>query len=379
MSSGKPNDKHSKWYLEKVSDVDTTWAVPIEPFPFSIGRGSGCDLTLRSKWISRRHAQIHLSGNILWLRDLGSTNGTLLNQKQVKETEVLEVGDHLYFGDHEFFIRSDNFVRAVLTDETVAFDPLEEQDGPLIYKPHLEKMLHVRNVVPYFQPIVDLMGNCLVGYEILGRIPKAESGLPENVVELFDIASQLGFSAQLSALFREEGIRLGKGLVGQPELFVNTHPVEIYKMKTLEKSLRDIREMVPVHPIVLEINEEAVTHSEQITHLRSIVTELDVKLAYDDFGVGQTRLVEFAKLPPDYVKFDMSIIRNIHIAPKQLHQIVLTFMKAAQDLGIKTLAEGIECQEECDTCKELGFEYAQGYLFGRPVPVSELDPDTSTP
>jgi EAL domain-containing protein (putative c-di-GMP-specific phosphodiesterase class I) len=313
MKPGNPNDKPTKWYLEKVSDVGTTWAVPIEPFPFCIGRGSECNLTLRSKWISRRHAQIHLSGDILWLRDLGSTNGTLLNQKQVKETEVLEVGDHLYFGDHEFFIRSDDFVRAVLTDETVAFDPLEEQAGPLIYKPHLEKLLHNRNVLPHFQPIVNFPENRLVGYEILGRI--AENGLPESAVELFNIASQLGHAAQLSALFREEGMRLGKGLEGLPELFVNTHPVEINKMEALEKSLQDIRKIAPSNPIVLEINEKAVTHAGQIAHLRSILADLDLKLAYDDFGVGQTRLVELAKLPPDYLKFDMSIIRNIHIAP----------------------------------------------------------------
>ncbi len=372
MNPGNPNEKHAKWYLERVSDVGTTWAVPIEPFPFCIGRGSECDLTLRSKWISRRHAQIHLSGNILWLRDLGSTNGTLLNQKRVKETEVLEVGDHLYFGDHEFFIRSDDFVRAVLTDETVAFDPLEEQDGPLIYKPHLEKLLHNRNVVPHFQPIVNFPENRLMGYEILGRI--AENGLPESAVELFNIASQLGHAAQLSALFREEGMRLGKGLEGLPELFVNTHPVETNKMDALEKSLQDIRKIAPSNPIVLEINEKAVTHAGQIEHLRSILADLNLKLAYDDFGVGQTRLVELAKLPPDYLKFDMSIIRNIHIAPKRLHQIVLTFTKTARDLGIKTLAEGIECQEECDTCEELGFEYAQGYFFGRPVSITDIHP-----
>ncbi len=68
----------------------------------------------------------------------------------------------------------------------------------------------------------------------------------------------------------------------------------------------------------------------------------------------------------------MSIIRNIHIAPKRLHQIILTFLKTAEDLGIKTLAEGVECREESKICEELGFEYAQGFLYGRPVPISEI-------
>ncbi len=126
------------------------------------------------------------------------------------------------------------------------------------------------------------------------------------------------------------------------------------------------------NPIVLEINETAVTKSEQMKRLKALLTDLNLELAYDDFGVGQTRLVELAKLPPDYLKFDMSIIRNIHIAPKRLHQIILTFLKTAEDLGIKTLAEGVECREEGEICEELGFEYAQGYFYGRPAPISKL-------
>ena len=370
MSPSNPDDKKTKWYLEKISDVGATWAVPIDPIPFTIGRGNDCDLTLRSKWVSRHHAQIHLSGSILWLRDLGSTNGTMINQKQIEEAELLEVGDHLHFGDHQFFVRSEDAIKTVLTDETVAFDPLGEQNGSFAYKPQLEKLLHDRAVIPHFQAIVDLPDTRVIGYEILGRIKK--NGLPGSPVELFKIASQLGHAGELSALFREEGMRLGKKLEGNPALFFNTHPIEIYQMDTLEKSLRIVREIVPTNPIVLEINETAVTKSEQMKRLRSLSTNLDLELAYDDFGVGQTRLVELAKLPPDYLKFDMSIIRNIHIAPKGLHQIILAFIRTAEELGIKTLAEGIECREEGEVCKELGFEYAQGFLYGRPVPISEI-------
>ena len=207
MSQGNPDDKKTKWYLEKISEEGTTWAVPIDPIPFTIGRGNDCDLTLRSKWVSRHHAQIHLSGSILWLRDLGSTNGTMINQKQIKEAELLEVGDHLHFGDHQFFLRSEDAIKTVLTDETVAFDPLREPNGSFAYKSQLEKLLHDRTVIPHFQAIVDLPDTRVIGYEILGRIKK--NGLPPSPVELFKIASQLGHAGELSALFREEGMRLG--------------------------------------------------------------------------------------------------------------------------------------------------------------------------
>ena len=94
----------------------------------------------------------------------------------------------------------------------------------------------------------------------------------------------------------------------------------------------------------------------QMNSLSSTLKDLDIGLAYDDFGVGQTRLVELAKFPPDFLKFDISLIRRIHLAPKRLHQLVVTFLNMSQDLGAGTIAEGIECKEEGETCRQLGFD-----------------------
>lgn len=370
MNESSITRKKTKWYLESVSDTDTKWVLPIEPLPFTIGRDKDCNLTLQSKWVSRHHAQIHLSGSMLWIRDCGGINGTLLNHKRIKEAEPIEVGDILHFGDSRFCLKAGESVHTDLTADTVGFDSLEEQIGFAAYEAQLQKLLRERAVVPHFQPILKLSDTSVVGYEILGRI--RGSDLPPSPVELLDIAARLGLGSELSALFREEGVRVAKRLAGFPQLFINTHPMDIYQMDHLEQSLRRIRQLAQSNPIILEINEKAVTHSEQMKQLQTTLTDLNIGLAYDDFGVGQTRLVELAKMPPDVLKFDMSIIRNIHIAPSRLHQMVVTFIHAAHDLGIATLAEGVECQEESETCKQLGFQYAQGYLYGRPLPISEF-------
>ena len=368
MNESSISIKRTKWYLESVSDTGAKWVLPIEPLPFTIGRDKDCDLTLQSKWVSRHHAQIHLSGSMLWIRDCGGINGTLLNHKRVKEAEPIEVGDILHFGDSRFCLKAGESVQTDLTADTVGFDSLEEQIGFASYEAQFQKLLRERAVVPHFQPILQLSDTSVVGYEILGRI--RGSDLPPSPVELLDIACRLGLGSELSALFREEGVRVAKRLPGFPQLFVNTHPMDIYQMDDFEQSLRRIRQLAQSHPIILEINEKSVTHSEQMKQLRTTLKDLNIGLAYDDFGVGQTRLVELAKMPPDFLKFDISIIRNIHIAPNRLRQMVTTFIHAAQDLGIATLAEGIECQEESETCKQLGFQYAQGYLYGHPLPIS---------
>ena len=56
-----------------------------------------------------------------------------------------------------------------------------------------------------------------------------------------------------------------------------------------------------------------------------------------------------------------------------LHQMISTFIKASHDLSILTLAEGIECSEEAEVCKQLGFDLGQGYFFGRPTPINAIE------
>jgi EAL domain-containing protein (putative c-di-GMP-specific phosphodiesterase class I) len=211
----------------------------------------------------------------------------------------------------------------------------------------------------------------IVGYEILGRV--ADEDLPSNPSELLDMAQWIGCASDLSALFREVGVDIGRNLPGSPILFVNSTPSEVYHMDVLLESLEKIHDMAPLNKIVLEINEKAATDTDEMSRLRKGLGKLNIGLAFDDFGVGQTRLVELAKAPPDFLKFDMSLIRQIHLAPKRLHQMVSTFVKAAQNLGVATVAEGIECSNEAETCQQLGFNFAQGFFYGRPLPINEIN------
>jgi EAL domain-containing protein (putative c-di-GMP-specific phosphodiesterase class I) len=136
--------------------------------------------------------------------------------------------------------------------------------------------------------------------------------------------------------------------------------------------MQKIRYTAPSTTVVLEINEKAAADTNELPILRDSLEKLNIGLAFDDFGVGQTRLVELSKTPPDYLKFDISLIRKIHLAPKRLHQMISTFIKASHDLGILTLAEGIECSEESEVCRQIGFDLGQGYFFGRPAPINAI-------
>lgn len=359
-----------KWYLEGVSSALSDWIIPLDKSPFTIGRGDDCNLTLHSKWVSRNHAQIQSNGDLIWIRDLGSINGTFLNSKRITESELLNVNDVLNFAGSEFRITTRQPVRLAVADTTSALDFIEEQIHCSSYKLPLLKLLSERNVVPHFQSIVTLSDQNVLGYEILGRI--LSNDLPKNPSELFKIADLLGYSSELSTLFREEGIQLGKQLNGFPYLFVNTTPSEMCQTDDLVQSLKKTQEIAPSNRIVVEVNENAITSMTEMERFHAQLKDLNIGLAYDDFGVGQSRLVELAKAPPDFLKFDISIIRNIHLAPKRLHHMVLTLVNAARDLGSVPLAEGVECREESETCQQLGFELAQGYFYSKPLPITML-------
>ena len=79
-----------KWCLGATNDVSKEWVVTIESDPFIIGRGDDCNLKLTDQRISRHHSEIHMGGDLLWIRDLNSTNGTFVNDKQIEESELLD-------------------------------------------------------------------------------------------------------------------------------------------------------------------------------------------------------------------------------------------------------------------------------------------------
>jgi EAL domain-containing protein (putative c-di-GMP-specific phosphodiesterase class I) len=157
-------------------------------------------------------------------------------------------------------------------------------------------------------------------------------------------------------------------------LFVNTHPTETKDAcrQDLLESLRRLRAEYPSVPLTLEVHERAITDPDAMRNLRVRLSELDIELAYDDFGAGQARLLEISDVPPDYLKFDATLIRDIDSAAASRQQMLETLVRMVHDLGIAALAEGVETAAEAEVCTDLGFHFAQGYHYGRPAPASAL-------
>ena len=188
---------------------------------------------------------------------------------------------------------------------------------------------------------------------------------------MFRAAAQLNQEGALSELLRELGIEQSRSIPGAPIVFLNTHPAEI-GTSGLAESLERLRQQNPSVPMVLEIHESAVANSNMLVGLRERLTELDIGLAYDDFGVGESRLAQLAQVNPDYVKFDIALVRDVHLAPPPQRQLLRTLVKMVHDCGAKTIAEGIEREEEHEALSDIGFQLGQGFFYGRAVEAAKL-------
>jgi EAL domain-containing protein (putative c-di-GMP-specific phosphodiesterase class I) len=342
--------------------------IAVAPLPFRVGRRTGLQLTLQDTSVSREHAEFYLDGDGLRLRDLESRNGTFVNRKRIQDQAVGD-GDIIHFGEVEFRLGVEDSFRSW---GTLVMEELPKPQHLLKGTQELAELLRLSAVTILFQPIVTLPAGEVVGYEALGR--GLYPGISESPVELFEIGASLGVQSELSRLFRRKALEIAATRGRLPMLYLNTHPVEIAEPDLLA-SLREMRRQFPEQPITIEVHEAAVAKTGRIAELRAGLRECGIGLAYDDFGAGQARLLELGEVPPDLLKFDVRFVRDIDQAPDTKRRLLKSLVEIARDLGVEPLAEGLETGAEAAVCLDLGFTRAQGYHFGRPVPIDQLPGD----
>jgi EAL domain-containing protein (putative c-di-GMP-specific phosphodiesterase class I) len=359
MSDLGANSNAVCWYLSgQIEESGTVRQIPISCSPFLVGRRTGLALSLPCQSVSKVHADLRLIGDSLRVRDLASTNGTFVNGIRITDDSNVQAGDLLQFGNVIFQVIGAESNIAPDT-HTIQTDSSESALAMVQF----DKLMSSRAVVPFFQPIIAFDTMEPMACEVLGRSRLFGVKTPNA---MFQAAARLHQEAQLSRLLRVVGAQSGATLPGAPNLFLNTHPSELQSPGLVE-ALRELREELPELRMTLEIHEAAVTEISVIRALRNTLRDLDIGLAYDDFGAGQSRLLELAEVAPDYLKFDMKFIRGINLAPAERQKLLATLVRAATDLNSVPLAEGVETEGEAVTCRQLGFQLGQGYHFGRPA------------
>jgi EAL domain-containing protein (putative c-di-GMP-specific phosphodiesterase class I) len=203
------------------------------------------------------------------------------------------------------------------------------------------------------------------------------SGL-ETPAALFAAAERLGLAERISSMCRTQALRTLASHAPGLALFLNTHPREHLGPELLH-SLAELRRQADSRAIVLEIHEAAVPELATIREFRKGLCDLQIGMAYDDFGAGQSRLRELSIVPPDYLKFDRQLLQELENSSAAHRALVRSLVRMAADQGIATVAEGLDDEATVAACRELGFTHFQGFYFGRPTAVAELPADVNHP
>lgn len=217
-----------------------------------------------------------------------------------------------------------------------------------------------------YQPILDLRRGQILGWEALARGPEGSYfGSPQM---LFDFAEEVGSIFTLERVCREQALA-GLGEVGQGQkLFLNIHPQTLGDPgfrpgQTL--SLLERHGLGP-HNVVFEITErhpikDFTLFHRTLEHYRS----QGYLVAIDDVGTGYSGLSSLAKVRPDFIKVDMSLIRGIDTNPVQ-RALLETMVTFANKIGCAIVAEGIETQTELTSIVAMGVHFGQGFHLARP-------------
>jgi EAL domain-containing protein (putative c-di-GMP-specific phosphodiesterase class I) len=337
----------------------------LERFPFTIGRGSTAHYCINSRHVSKEHAEIVQVDGEIRIRDLGSTNGTFVNGQRVQEATLFH-GDIVHVAHKEFRFGHEDTVPSTSGELALTAHADSPLPSSLIQNiQFLRELLRGQSVKTLFQPIVDLRTQAPLGFEALGR--GAHDQLSPNPVFLLSIATQCGLATELSRLFRRAAVTEAARLPAGTDLFLNLHPAEM-RDGSLLKTLEGVPQALGGRRVVLEFHEEAVADAATMGQLRDQLHALGIGLAYDDFGAGQARLTELAEVPPDYIKLDKALIRDLHTAPAR-QELIRALVRVSTDLGIRLIAEGIEAAEEMEVCIDLGCHFGQGFFFGRPQSI----------
>jgi EAL domain-containing protein (putative c-di-GMP-specific phosphodiesterase class I) len=210
-----------------------------------------------------------------------------------------------------------------------------------------------------FQPIVSWRQRQIVAFECLLR--SDEPALPTPMA-LLEAAERLG---QLSPLGQRVRARcaLAAAEPALPSLFVNLHSADLLDDELFSKAapLSKVASRV-----VLEVTERAsLDDVKDVAGRTALLRELGFRIAVDDLGAGYAGLTSFAQLKPEFVKLDMSLVRDVHKEPTK-RKLVASMATLCRDLGIQVIAEGVETKDERDTLLECGCDLLQGYLFAKP-------------
>jgi diguanylate cyclase (GGDEF)-like protein len=227
-------------------------------------------------------------------------------------------------------------------------------------------------IIPYYQPIVDLRSGAMIGLEVLARWQHPERGLllPDMFIPL---AEEMELAGQITQSLMRRVVRDARDWPNWIYFALNVSPGQLREMIGMLRNppLWPEGELDPAR-LEIEITESALI--EDIDVAREMVSLLQARgtrVVLDDFGIGYSNIFHLRELPFDRIKIDRSFVLDSHADPRA-EACIRAMLALGASLGIEMVAEGIESTEVAAHLLHLGCRYGQGYVYSEPVPANAV-------
>lgn len=214
-----------------------------------------------------------------------------------------------------------------------------------------------------YQPLYHVVDQRLSGFEALCRF-SAEP--PRTADRWFADAAEVDLGAELELMVAHEACSILPDLPANQKLGLNVSPAAI-----VDERFRATFENLPVENIVLEMTEHAVIEDyAEIERALQPFRRQGLQVAVDDAGAGHSCFRHILKIKPDFIKLDISLVRDID---RERSQRALTeaLTGFGRMVGSEIVAEGVETELEFNVLREIGVTKVQGYLLGYPMPMRQ--------
>lgn len=266
-------------------------------------------------------------------------------------------------------------------DQVVVAGPQAHRDElrALFGRHELKMAIRRGEMIPYFQPILDLETGRTVGFEAVARWRHEERGLltPDAFVPMAEERGLIGeLGASILAASLDQLARWREVVATEPwSMSVNVSARQLIDPRFVGVVAELLEHSgVPADLLWLELTESVlvsdVASAEASLHA---LRDLGLHLAVDDFGTGYSSLVYLTRFPVEAIKIDRSFVAGLGRTNED-STIVDAVVRLGASLDLMVVAEGVETPQQLNRLRAMGCPRAQGYLFGRPRPADLLDP-----
>jgi diguanylate cyclase (GGDEF)-like protein len=242
----------------------------------------------------------------------------------------------------------------------------------------LQSALDDRRIIVHYQPVIDLCSGSVAGFEALARIAERDGSIlpPAAFIAVAeDTGLVVPLGAQVLGMACREARRWQRAGLSEHRLTVAVNLASRqFERGDLTTVVQGTLEQAGLDPscLHLELTETAIMdlHPDILEQLGRI-RDLGVQIGLDDFGTGYASLTHLRRLPLTFVKIDRSFVEGLGTNQED-ERIVSAVIDLAANLGLRSVAEGVETKAQLDRLRELGCDQAQGYLFARPLPPKDI-------